>query len=183
MLRRAENVRLEHRPGFWTRKGPIALAIGNKTYLLGKMPKTEFRERQASQRRQPMPLVTIGGRRYWQFQNKFYWENDGLKSDEIYALLVTREQRQRRHIDLAQATVAAGSAPRGSASRRAIPDDVKQYIWARDEGRCQNCGTTTELQFDHIIPLALNGSNNIENLQLLCGPCNRAKSAGLTNRR
>ncbi|WP_074466462.1 HNH endonuclease signature motif containing protein [Arthrobacter sp. SW1] len=76
-----------------------------------------------------------------------------------------------------------GSAPRNSSARRAIPDDLKQYIWVRDEGRCRACGSTTELQFDHIIPLAMGGSNNAENLQILCGPCNRGKSAGLTTRR
>ncbi|WP_345147945.1 HNH endonuclease [Arthrobacter ginkgonis] len=96
---------------------------------------------------------------------------------------MTREQRNRQRIDRAQATVAMGSAPRNSPVRRAIPDDLKQYIWARDEARCRSCGSTTELQFDHIIPLAMGGSSNAENLQILCGPCNRSKSAGLTTRR
>lgn len=183
MLRRAENVTLYHRPGFWTRKGPAELTIGRKVYLIGgKMTKPEYAELHNKQRQFPVFVARIGGRRYWRFRNKFYWENEGLKAEEVYALLVTKEQRKRQQIDRAQATVAIGSEPRG-AVRRAIPDDLKQYIWTRDGGRCQSCGSTTELQFDHIIPLAMGGSSNAENLQILCGPCNRSKSAGLTTRR
>ncbi|MGA3352888.1 MAG: recombinase family protein [Acidimicrobiales bacterium] len=33
---------------------------------------------------------------------------------------------------------------------------------------------------DNVIPVALGGSNNAENLQILCGPCNRRKGAGLS---
>jgi 5-methylcytosine-specific restriction endonuclease McrA len=58
---------------------------------------------------------------------------------------------------------------------------VKQFVFARDGGRCKQCGSTVELQFDHIIPVALRGGSTADNLQLLCGPCNRRKGAGLTS--
>jgi 5-methylcytosine-specific restriction endonuclease McrA len=45
-----------------------------------------------------------------------------------------------------------------------------------------HCGAQTELQYDHIIPVVMGGSSNQENLQVLCGPCSRRKSAGLTIR-
>ncbi|WP_416405027.1 HNH endonuclease [Arthrobacter sp. LFS091] len=53
----------------------------------------------------------------------------------------------------------------------------------RDGGSRRACGSWSELQFDHIIPLAMGGSNNVEILQILCGPCKRSKSAGPTVRR
>ena len=77
--------------------------------------------------------------------------------------------------------VAFGQQPTSSA-RPTIPDDVKQYVWVRDGGACVHCGSKSELQYDHIIPVAMGGSHEQENLQLLCGPCNRRKSAGLTIR-
>ncbi|WP_394253533.1 HNH endonuclease [Arthrobacter pityocampae] len=183
MLRRADNVKFTHRPGFWTGRGPAALSVGKKVYLLGKITKAEWRGRQEHQREHPMPLTTIAGRRYWKFQDKYYWENDGLSSEQIYALLYSREQHNRQRIERAQANVVMGSAPRTASVRRAIPDDVKQYVMNRDGGRCQSCGSTSEIQYDHVIPLAMGGSSNEANLQILCGPCNRSKGAGLTTRR
>jgi 5-methylcytosine-specific restriction endonuclease McrA len=65
------------------------------------------------------------------------------------------------------------------AARGAIPDDVKQFVWTRDGGRCCQCGSNVELQFDHMIPLAYGGASTVENLQVLCGPCNRRKGASV----
>lgn len=183
MLRRAEGVTLNHRPSIWTGAGPVEMTVGRKTYVVGKLTKEQFLQGETLQWQYPVLIARIAERIYWKFENKFYWENDGLTVEQVHALLVTKEQRKRQHIERAQATVAMGSAPRGAAVRRAIPDDLKQYVWMRDEGRCRGCGSTTELQYDHIIPLAMGGSSNAENLQILCGPCNRSKSAGLTVRR
>ncbi len=65
--------------------------------------------------------------------------------------------------------------------RGAIPDDLKQYVWQRDRGRCRcrQCGSNIELQFDHLIPLAFGGATTEQNLQILCGPCNRRKGASI----
>jgi hypothetical protein len=132
------------------------------------------------QKRAPVAVGRVGERTFWWFQNRFYWDNDGLAQEEIYALLITRQQRERQRIQMAQATVAIGAAPR-PASRAAIPDDVKQFVFARDGGRCRQCGATYDLQFDHIISVALGGGSTADNLQILCGPCNRRKGAGLTS--
>lgn len=183
MLRKAENVTLNHRVGFWKKTAPATLSVGQKNFRIGNMTGAEFDGLQDRQLHRPAAITVVGGRKYWQFRNRFYWEDEGLSSDQVHALLVTRDQRRQRQIENAQATVAMGNTPRTATVRKAVPDDVKQYIWARDEGRCRNCSAATELQFDHIIPLAKGGSNNADNLQVLCGPCNRAKSSGITIRR
>jgi hypothetical protein len=68
----------------------------------------------------------------------------------------------------------------GEARRREpIPEDVRTYIWRRDEGKCVQCGSRENLEFDHIIPHSKGGSNSARNIQLLCEPCNRAKSANI----
>ena len=58
---------------------------------------------------------------------------------------------------------------------RYISRETRQAIWDRDEGRCQVCGGTTDLEFDHIIPWAKGGSNSPNNIQILCLSCNREK--------
>lgn len=57
-----------------------------------------------------------------------------------------------------------------SVRRRMSP-----LVFARDGRQCAQCGTDEDLQIDHIVPLAHGGSNNMDNLQVLCGPCNYAK--------
>ncbi len=57
---------------------------------------------------------------------------------------------------------------------------MKTAVWRRDEGRCTRCGSPQSLEFDHVIPLSMGGSNTVRNLQLLCEPCNSSKGASLT---
>ena len=59
---------------------------------------------------------------------------------------------------------------------RLIPSWVKLEVWKRDQGRCRQCGTTSGLHFDHIIPYSKGGSSkNPANIQILCGRHNLAK--------
>lgn len=183
MVRNADNVRIGHRPGIFGGKGYVILWVGNKEYRLVKHTKKEFSNFLNHQLQVPVALKTIKGRKCWIFENRFYWENEGLARDEIHALLVTRQRRRQQQIENAQAELAMGSQSRQAPSRRSIPDDVKTLVWARDAGRCRNCNSDAELQFDHIIPVSMGGGNSPDNLQILCGPCNRRKSAGLTTRR
>ncbi len=60
---------------------------------------------------------------------------------------------------------------------RYISDAVKQEVMERDEGKCRQCGTTENLEFDHIIPVSKGGASRPENLQLLCRRHNRQKRA------
>lgn len=55
-----------------------------------------------------------------------------------------------------------------TARRENIPDSVKLFVWQRDQGKCVKCGSKEKLEFDHIIPFAMGGSNTERNLQLLC---------------
>ncbi|MBZ5624807.1 MAG: HNH endonuclease [Acidobacteriia bacterium] len=63
--------------------------------------------------------------------------------------------------------------------RTAISTSVRTEVWRRDEGRCVRCGSRDRLEFDHIIPVALGGSNTSRNIELLCETCNRLKSASI----
>ena len=81
--------------------------------------------------------------------------------------------RAARRDGLRKPRAAGGDAGRGRRER--LPDDVRAAVWRRDDGRCVRCGAEQELQFDHVIPFSRGGGNAAENIQILCGPCNRAK--------
>lgn len=55
---------------------------------------------------------------------------------------------------------------------------IRERIGLRDEYTCRMCGrVTVDGEVDHIVPLALGGSNSDFNLQWLCKePCHREKS-------
>lgn len=59
--------------------------------------------------------------------------------------------------------------------RKPIPYNLRALVFARDDLRCVRCGSDVYLTIDHIIPLARGGTDDIENLQTLCRPCNAAK--------
>lgn len=59
--------------------------------------------------------------------------------------------------------------------RKIIPSKVRAYIFERDEYSCNRCGATDRLAIDHIHPVSKGGTNDIENLQILCHACNSQK--------
>jgi 5-methylcytosine-specific restriction endonuclease McrA len=65
----------------------------------------------------------------------------------------------------------------GERNSRSIPQDVKIAVALRDQGKCVQCGAAEDLHYDHKIPWSRGGTNTINNIQLLCGRCNRRKGA------
>ena len=54
---------------------------------------------------------------------------------------------------------------------------LRRMIFARDQYKCKICKTGKKLSVDHIKPIALGGTDDVENLQTLCKPCNSRKGA------
>src|SRR3954471_474989 len=124
-------------------------------------------------------LEAPDGRTYWWCQNRFYWEDDGLSGHDVLALVHERRTRARTRLARAHAALEQAADPGGRPRREPIPRAVRRAVWERDGGACVACGEAFELQFDHVIPVALGGASTVENLQVLCGPCNRRKSASV----
>ena len=122
-----------------------------------------------------VPVMVEGERTFWWCLDQFWVESEGLDGGDVHALVFERQQRKRRKLEHAHATVAGTKAEK----RAPIPREARQVVFERDGGHCVDCGSNFELQFDHVIPVAMGGANTVENLQLLCAPCNKAKGATL----
>lgn len=132
-------------------------------------------------RQQMVAAVPIGtdrrGRRWWMYKDEFFVEDERLQPADATALAeADRSKRQRR---VGHAHAIRNIASSGQRKRTTIPVEVREAVWRRDKAACAVCGSQAELQFDHIIPVTMGGSNSERNLQLLCGPCNRRKAATL----
>jgi hypothetical protein len=61
--------------------------------------------------------------------------------------------KRRREADIARARALVHGTK--TPGRQSIPRAMRYRVWERDGGRCVECGATFDLQYDHIIPLAM----------------------------
>lgn len=60
--------------------------------------------------------------------------------------------------------------------RTPLPLSIRAKVEAAWDGRCAYCSTTTgPFEVDHIHPVRLGGSDEVENLTMACRTCNRSK--------
>ena len=163
MLREVKNGRVERR------------RLRYVLVLSGEPAATVSRHELREQQQRPVAIHDHDERTYWAFEQRLYWEDSGLGADDVLALVRERQRRARRALERAHAALAGETAQR----REPIPRAVRLAVFERDGGRCVECGSRFEIQYDHVIPLALGGANTAENLQILCAPCNQAKGASL----
>lgn len=126
---------------------------------------------------EPVQVAQNERRTWWWYRDAFYWENAGYGPRDVLALVTDRERRHQRQLERAHLLLDLDTA--AEPRREPIPRDVREAVFRRDGGRCVQCGQDFEIQFDHVIPISMGGATTPENLQLLCGPCNREKGASL----
>ena len=63
--------------------------------------------------------------------------------------------------------------------------ELRQKVFTQQGRQCVECGGTEKLEVDHIIPVTVEPSlaMDITNLQVLCKPCNIAKSDNTERKR
>jgi len=137
-----------------------------------------LRDLQALQAHEPVAIMTEGRRTYWAFEDRFFWEDDGLSPRDVLALVRDRERRAQRRLERAHAGLAQDQAE-PPLRREPIPRAVRLAVFERDGGRCVACGSSFEIQFDHMIPFSMGGASTVQNLQVLCAGCNRQKGGAL----
>lgn len=158
---------------------PLALLLGDPGRFEGCTSWNDVpmyvREHQASR---PVLVGHDGkGSKFYAYLDRHFQFHDyvGYEAvwDELDAVL-HREQSRR-----ASAHQLVEPADARTSARGFIPQAVRLEVFERDGGACVSCGSRSELEFDHVIPVSLGGSSSEPNLQVLCRPCNRAKGAAL----
>ena len=78
---------------------------------------------------------------------------------------------------------SAKAASTESTRTRHVPAAVRDAVMLRDGERCtfvssngRRCPATLDLHVDHVVPFALGGTHESENLRLLCGAHNRRRA-------
>ncbi len=65
-------------------------------------------------------------------------------------------------------------------NRKSISPKIRSKVLRRDHYTCNHCGKSIDdgakLEVDHIVPVSKGGTNDLNNLQVLCWECNHGKS-------
>lgn len=114
------------------------------------------------------PPVTL----YW-YRGRVYADAHGLLVEEAEAILSHRHRQ--REVERTRALNLARAGP--NPVTRYVTAATRAEVFARDGGACTACGSTIDLEYDHCIPVAAGGSNEVGNIRLLCLRCNRSSGA------
>jgi hypothetical protein len=131
------------------------------------------------QRTIPVLLTAKNGWHWWWYRDRFWWADRRMSAREIESTILTIDlasESQREAFERAQAGLV-GRNDGVSASADVVPEDVRREVWIRDRGRCVDCGVASSLAFDHVLPVAVGGSNTAPNLELRCRPCQARRRA------
>jgi ATP-dependent helicase IRC3 len=102
-----------------------------------------------------------------------------------YALFDAQLQASKRRILDAkyhgQSSKSYRPKPTQGVPPREVPTRVKNAVLDRDHRRCCCCDSMKDLEIDHITPLYLEHSHEMDRLQTLCHTCNALKSINEIN--
>ena len=73
-----------------------------------------------------------------------------------------------------------GEEPKAGTTPYRTRENI-DYLYGKQRGHCAGCGNhyrDKDLALDHIVPRAAGGSDELDNLQLLCTACNSTKGTG-----
>jgi 5-methylcytosine-specific restriction endonuclease McrA len=90
-------------------------------------------------------------------------------------LLLERHARRKGIVKRPRKEPSTPRRARSEGTDRYIPAHVRREVWKRDHGRCQFplegggiCGSTYQVELDHIIPVAKGGESTVDNVRCAC---------------
>lgn len=127
-----------------------------------------------------------------EFRNLYAHDLQDLSNNSVLVYLPkTAVQHKKQKLGLVEKVPRKPNAPLPSAAkakiekqRKPLTAKVKRMVWKRANACCEHidsnsknrCTSKFALETDHIIAVALGGSNDAENLQLLCRAHNSRRS-------
>jgi 5-methylcytosine-specific restriction endonuclease McrA len=122
------------------------------------------------------------------FRNRYHANKDDILRDRAERKIADPSLRERNRIqtrewvrlnkDRHKANVRNRKARLKLSIGKHTGAEIKTLL-DRQKCKCANCQTSLKNGYhaDHVMPLALGGSNFIQNIQLLCAACNLSKGA------
>ncbi|MCY4490339.1 MAG: HNH endonuclease, partial [Thaumarchaeota archaeon] len=97
---------------------------------------------------------------------------DGITPKQRTRLIELCENKTNEYVDKYENRLGIKN------NRSSVSGNIRYDIIAKFKGVCAACGINSQkrpMDVDHIIPVNMDGNNDISNLQLLCHRCNREK--------
>ena len=154
---------------------------GKKKWTCSMEYKTEYSDFVTNQEKLPIKMRVDEHltHTYWCYKEVIWKENEHYTNEQIKILLDNKEVKKQKRLEKEKKIKERRENPEASEDdgrSRRISQKVKDTVWNRDGGKCVECGSNKDLEFDHIIPFSEGGANTYRNIQLLCEHCNRSKS-------
>ena len=173
-LRKASNVSCDTKSGLFS----TSYEFHYKKWVQ-KVSEKEFKLLVQAKTHGPVVVMSTPEQTVWWVGSDFYIDGDRLSAEEVSLILWDRQRKHERKLERLRQERTAVEEVRDQARsgrRSRISAETKRVVFERDDGACVRCGASSELQFDHVIPVSRGGASSVANLQILCGPCNREKS-------
>lgn len=151
---------------------PCAIAYSSEYYKKNKEKMNAYSSEYSKANRKKVNAINREWRKNNPEKSKSYgkaWrEKNPEKSAEIKARWIRENKDRKRILTMNR---------RRKLSSGELSKTIVQTLKAKQKGKCAACKSDLiDFHVDHVMPIALGGSNTNDNVQLLCKKCNLTKS-------